>query len=152
MPPKALLAPQFTGLNTLGASPGTLSYAHGTLGCARHKSCRAGSVLPAGRPPPRRRTLAHRRDTPATGTSLPRPWTKATRTLAQPSNNPALKACAAHRLQPNTEHSTPPCLLPPATHVQYEQSRCFWRKPPHPPQDAPALDTAPDCPSSSTPG
>lgn len=33
-------------------TPGTPSYAHGTLGSARHRCCRAGSVLPAGHPPP----------------------------------------------------------------------------------------------------
>lgn len=101
--PKALPAPQLTGLHTLGASPGTPSYAHGTLGSARHKCCWAGSLLPGGHPPPRRSAGTLPPQEPPCHGRGPKPHGA----LARPGNNPAPKACAARRLQSSTEHSTP---------------------------------------------
>lgn len=101
--PKALPAPQLTGLHTLGVSPETPGYAHRTLGSAHGTlgasaagqalGSRLGGLLLGARSAQGR---SCHRNFPATAGRGPKPHGA----LAQPSNNPALKVRAALRLHP----------------------------------------------------
>lgn len=130
----------------------TPSYTHRTLGSVRHKCCREalcsqlGILLPgAPQGHSRHRNLRWRLplDQSRTGLSHNPRTTLLPKRVLHAGSSPALST--AHWCTSNTSSS------PPATNVQHEQRQCFRRRPPHPPQDAPAQGTTPELPTSSTP-